>query len=218
MEAKDANCRLRHRLNVDCLAEIFQYLDSADLYRVGEMNEFYKQIIDVLVIRKHGITVDNLHDRGTSIAEVFERYGTNIRKINFKHSPDDYAHTVEKFLQSIAKYCATDQLKSATIKFQFQDNIHMTLPIQFRNVKMLEIYGWGRKYLSAQMSECLQHLRLERVKLDPNFDWTQLKSLRKLYLKGVSQINAQNFIALLRYRPNLEVFHHDDLHTVDGSI
>lgn len=112
----------------------------------------------------------------------------------------------------------TDQLKSATIKFHFQDNIHMTLPIQFRNVRMLKIYGCGKKYLSVQLSECLHHLRLERVTLDPNFDWTQLKGLTRLYVKGVSRMNAQNFIALLRYRPNLQVFHHDNVHTVDGSM
>lgn len=41
MADKDANCRLRHGLNVHCFAHIFQYIDSADLYTVGGMNEFY---------------------------------------------------------------------------------------------------------------------------------------------------------------------------------
>lgn len=52
MEDIDANCRLRNGLNVHCLAHIFQYLDSADLYTLGEMAKAYKHIINEFVIRK----------------------------------------------------------------------------------------------------------------------------------------------------------------------
>lgn len=40
IEDKDAHCRLRHGLNVHCLAQIFQHLNTKDLYEVGGMNEF----------------------------------------------------------------------------------------------------------------------------------------------------------------------------------
>lgn len=73
---KDANCRLRHGLNVHCLALIFQYLGIQDLYEVGEMNEFYKEIIKDLVIGKYYINC-NLLGNLISIRQLFERYGSS---------------------------------------------------------------------------------------------------------------------------------------------
>lgn len=80
-EDKDVNCRLRHGLNVHCLANIFQHLDTQNLHTVGEMNVVHNQIIKDLVIRRHCVHADELIER--DIAEqFFQKYGTKIQQID----------------------------------------------------------------------------------------------------------------------------------------
>lgn len=218
MDDIDANYRLRHGLNVQCLVHIFQYLDTADLYTVGEMNEFYHQIINDLVISMHKIDFTNLHDRFITISELFEKYGTKIRKIHFKHM--NFSHSVGRLIRSINQYCWADQLKSVKIFCRYLNVQQINLPIQFKNIEILEIRGntrGQRNVLSVQLSESLRYLRLENIGLDENFDWTVTTNVTKLYLFDVSGINVQNFIGLLRHRPQIKVFHHDR-YTFEGSI
>lgn len=218
MDDKDANCRLRHGLNVQCLVHIFQYLNSSDLFTVGEMNEFYRQLINDLVIPLHEIDFTNLFDRYITISEVIQRYGIKIRNINFKHM--NFTHSVGRLIRSIDQYCGADQLRSVKIYCRILDVEQVNLPIQFRNVKRLEICGNRRGHrfvLSVQLSKSLRYLRLESLELNENFDWTKLTNLTKLYLRDVRGINAQNFIELLRQRPNIQIFHHDK-YSFNGSI
>lgn len=206
MENLDANCRLKHGLNVHCLAHIFQYLDSADLYTIGRINKFYNQIINDLVIPKHEVNFCNLDKRGIEASQMLEKYGIRVRKIIFKHFYGDY--TIAKLAESITKYCAADQLKSfRSFNFNINGYVNVSLPNQFRQVEKLEIYGI--RQLSAQLSDSLRFLKLEHIELSPNFDWTELKNLTEVRLIWVDGINAENFIKLLSHRPNIEVFHHD---------
>lgn len=201
MEDKDANCRLRHGLNIHCLAHIFQYLNSVDLYTVGEMNGFYKQIINDLVISKHEFDFDKLYQRRITISQVFKRYGKQIRKFNFIDRNEK--QTIEQLIKSINRYCATDQLKSAVIVCSRS----VFLPTQFRKVEKLAFSGGGQ--LLAQLSGSLRRLRLDDIDLDPNFSWKKLINLREIYLSDVRGIKPQRFIHFLQQRPNLAIFHHD---------
>lgn len=207
----DANCRLRNKLNVHCLAEIFQYLDSVDLYTLGEMNDFYRQIVHEIVIPTHEINFFDLCKRGVTISEVFERYGTKIQRICF--GDVDERQTTEQLVQLIAKYCASDQLKSVRIISRFAKPI--ILPNQFRKIEKLQCYGNGQ--LSVTLSESLNYIHLRGISLDPDFDWTQLKNLKELYLENIHGINADSFIEFLRQEPKIKVFHHEKS-TFDGSI
>lgn len=210
MDDIDANCRLRHGLNIQCLANIFQYLDSAELCTVGGMNDFFRQIISDLVIPIHEIDFTNLFDKYITIAEVFEKYGTKIRKIHFKHI--SFTHSVGRLIRAIHQYCEADQLRSVKIFCRNLDVQQVNLPIQFRNVERLEIRGnrrGPRIVLSVQLSESLRYLRLEHIKLDENFNWPDLTNLTQLYLKEVHGIMVPNFIQLLRHQPPINVFHHD---------
>lgn len=56
-ENKDENCRLRYVLNVNCFADTFQYLDSDDLFTLGTMNIFYKEVINDYIIRNHLVVI-----------------------------------------------------------------------------------------------------------------------------------------------------------------
>lgn len=219
MEDKDANCRLRYGLNIHCLAEIFQYLDSVDLHTLGGMNNFYKKIINDLVIPKHEINFEYLRKEKIKLPDVFERFGSNIRKFNFIDNGSK--HSVEQLIELITQNCAANQLKSAEIECGFRDGVRLNLPIQFRNVNKLQLrrtlHG-GRVLLSAELSEFLRYLRLEDISLDSNFDWTKLTNVTELYLKKVRGLDAKNFIELLHHRPGLEVYHHDELDTFGGSI
>lgn len=211
----DTNCRLRHGLNVFCLAHIFQYLNSSDLYKMGKMNGFYNQIINELVIPKHEINFNNLYDRGITNSQIFEKYGLNIKKLVF-HDTSNKERTSKQLVQSITKYCSVDQLRSFTINCWFQDYEHINLPIQCRKLEKLEFLSWSEGQLSVQLSENLRYLHLKDIILDPNFNWTELKNLTELYLNNVRGINSQNLIELFHHRPNLEVFHHDS-YTFENS-
>lgn len=66
--------------------------------------------------------------------------------------------------------------------------------------------GRCRALLSVSLTESLRQLHLDRLTLDPNFDWKEMKNLMELSLRAVKGINVSNFIEFLRQRPNLEVF------------
>lgn len=207
----DANCRLRNGLNVHCLAEIFQYLDSVDLYTLGEMNDFYRQIVHKIVIPTHEINFFDLCKRGVTISEVFERYGTKIQRICF--GDVDEKQTIEQLVQLIAQYCAPDQLRSVRIISRFPKPI--ILPKQFWKIEKLQCYGNGQ--LSVTLSESLNCIHLRGISLDPEFDWIQLKNLTELYLENIRGINADNFIEFLRQEPKIKVFHHEKS-TFEGFV
>lgn len=211
---KDAHCRLRHGLNVQCLVHIFQYLDSADLYKLSknsETNDFYKQIINELVIPKHVINFDRFFNHNVVVTQqVFEGWGKNIRKIIYNF---DRKSLLSLFLESaelfelVKNYCSIDQLKSVTIGDVSEI---VNLPAHFRNVEVLKYYGNARTKLSAELSECLRHLTLESIVLDREFDWTKLVNLREIHLKRVAAINEEKFLSFLRLQQSIEVFHHDE--------
>lgn len=100
---ENANCRLRHGLNVQCLGHIFQNLSCLDTYEIGEINEFYKEIIHDLVISKCEINHDSLSGAGIRISKIFERYGTKIENIIFDDINE--VHAIQKLIQSIIQYC-----------------------------------------------------------------------------------------------------------------
>lgn len=115
----DANCRLRHGLNIKCLAQIFQYLDSIDLYTVSGMNNFYKKIINDLVIPNHVVDFYELFKQGICGSLVFERF---------------------------AQYSSPDQLRSVSILMKnnissTHGTVKVVLPNHFRKVEKIQIYG-----------------------------------------------------------------------------
>lgn len=120
-EDEDTHCRLRHGLNTDCLARIFQYLDSVDLYTVGEMNVVFNEIIKDFVIPKHTVDFEQIFNE--DIAEqFFQRYGTKIQKFLFANPPVTQKHLqlnqfnqFNELNQLIAEHCSIDQLRDVSI-------------------------------------------------------------------------------------------------------
>lgn len=215
MEDIDANCRLRHGLNTHCLVHIFHYLESDDLYTLGEMNEAYKQIINDFVIPKHEVNFDKLLGRRITFAQMFERYGTKIQKFSFE---DIFGcQTFLDLTESLNKYCSNDQLKSVKIDCDYrylEDDYDdgssvwpVYFPMQCQHVEKLEFRS--ARLCQVKLSESLRSLTFESIYLCKHFDWTKLMNLTELHLIDVNDINAQNFIEFLCQRPNLEIFHHD---------
>lgn len=219
MKDNDVNCRLRHGLNAYCMAHIFKYLDSDDLYILGGMNQVYGQIIIDLVIPTHEVHFDSLLlRRGISILQMFERYGKNIRRISLQDH--DGNQTTEQLLQSITQFCSADQLKSVKIyrAHRTRDRIHINLPNRFRNVETLDLRRLAPWQISVQLSDALRELTLVDIDLEPNFDWNRLRNLKKLHLRRVNGINVQHFIDLLDiHRPKIEYFHHGELNQLSGG-
>lgn len=222
---KDVNCRLRHGLNANCLERIFQYLNSVDLYRVGEMNLFYNQIIEDLVIPKHTVNFEPLLN--LNIAEpFFEKYGKKIENIEYS---DDNKPEFQQIIrlnhlnQLITQHCSIDQLKDISIFLGWGINSEHTDSPEYLNQESIidfqsnlkrikkfifSAYPSNTMRLTVKLTESLRYLQMKDVNLDPNFDWTQLANLTELHLVCVRGIIADNFIELLRQRPKLEVFLH----------
>lgn len=221
---EDASCRLRHGLNNHCLAEIFQYLRSVDLYTVSGMNEFYTKIINDLIIPDHSVNFYKLFEKNITISQVFERFGRKMRKCFFYCDPvrgDDSIevpnYTIDQFIQLITLYCSPDQLKNVRIATLKHADPIIVLPNYFRKVEKFQFFSqaYEKVQLSVSFTESLRYLVLENIKLDPNFDWKMLKNLTKLFLSRVEGVNESNFIEYLRQRPSLEAFGHS--HTFDIS-
>lgn len=80
-EDPDENCRLRNGLNIHFLVLIFKNLNIQDLYTLGGMNEFYKQIINDSVIINYNVNFMQIM-RDYDISQFFQRHGSKIRKIS----------------------------------------------------------------------------------------------------------------------------------------
>lgn len=142
-EDEDVNCRLRHGLNTDCLARIFQYLDSEDLYTVGEMNVFYNQIIKDLVIPEHTVVFEEIFNR--DIAEqFFQRYGTKIQYLFFAQLPDTQKKHIpfnqfNQFNQLITQHCSIDQLRDVFICVHETNQAVLVFIPKFKNLEKMEL-------------------------------------------------------------------------------
>lgn len=204
LEDLDANCRLRNCLNVLSLAHIFQYVDTQDLYTLGGMNEYYKQIINDYVISNHII---NFHDcispqNGDTMSELFRRHGTKFRRIrNIQFTPP--------VIQLIVQYCSIGQVKSVESRSVHLDRQIVGLPIQFRDVERFQLQGFAYNGypLSVNFSRNLVYLNLTNVNLQPDFDWTELANLTELHLDTVKQIYILNFIEFIRVQQKLQRFY-----------
>lgn len=217
MENRDANCRLIHQLNGHCLAKIFQCLDSVDLYTMADMNEVYYHIIHDLVIPRHTINFSQLHDTGISMAQVFERYGTKIKKFRFHEHLRDAEHSINKLSDLIYRHCAIDQLQSVEIACNLDNPESIELPIHFRGVEKF-IFRGNFKKLTVQLNECVRYLHISNAHLGPCFDWSQMQNLKEIYLNKVNGINVQSFVELCRrHRPKIETFKQYNLHNFSGG-
>lgn len=206
---EDENCRLRHRLNAHCLTEIFQYLDSTDLYAVGDMNEFYKQLIADFVIPTHTIDFDLLHSKSISDQQFFDKYGKKVRMFKISCKNDE---SFQQFFRLIQQYCAPDQLKNVSLAMsRGNDADDINLPDHFQRVESFHFTGVSNysPILSVTFSDSLQRLYLRNISLPADFSWMAMVNLKKLVVEFVKGFNEQHFIELLRHGTKLELFHQD---------
>lgn len=212
---KDLNCRLRHGLNVHCLVQIFQHLNCVDLYKIGSMNAFYRQIVHEYVISKHKIDFELLKIDGISVQNILERHASRVKKIHFD---GECERDIAKFIQLVTQYCSENQFKDVCLSYHYDvdilnsDIVDIHLPAQFG--KMENFHFCGPFYdinltiqLYVPFSRSLQYLKLEDVVLHPNINWTEAVNLTQIHLDAVNGLNIQNFIDFLRRRPKLEYFY-----------
>lgn len=211
----DRNCRLRHGLNVHCLVEIFQHLNSVDLYKLGAMNEFYRQIIHEYVISKHNIDFELLKIYGISVQNILNRYASRVRKFHFDGERE---RDIAKFIQLVTQHCSADQFTDVHFSYHYDIDIvksniiDIHLPAQFGKVEKFHFCGPFYDFrleirLYMPVSHSLQHIKLEDVILHPNIDWIEAVNLTHIHLDAVIGLNVPSFIAYLRRRPKLEYFY-----------
>lgn len=225
-EDPDEDCRLRHGLNPHCLAEIFQYLNDADLIRVSGMNKYYESIVADYVISKKVITFQ-LGTTRNEYTDIFQKFGDKIKKIHFIGDPGRF-----KFLlQNIVEYCAEDQLEvvrftkvcefySCSCEQIYRISITPKMISQmipyFRNVQSVTLrnshlrkFGpqWHVPQTLFTQSKNIQTLKLDKVLLnDEQLRWDQLENLRDITLIDLKDFNQSTFIEYLKRRPKLTRF------------
>lgn len=196
----DVDCRLRHGLNFHCLAHIFQYLDTRDLFTLGEMNEFYEQIINNFIISNHNVNFLDFRTADQAIA-FCRKHGTQIRSVH-------NVQLLHSDIRLIANHCSIGQLKSVNI-FSNQRLPFAQLPIQFRDIQSFHLRGVSHNghSFNANFSNNLHCLKLYHIPLHWRFDWTELMNLTELRLDSVLGINDLKFIEFARRRPKLKRFY-----------
>lgn len=227
----DLNCRLRYGLNVHCLVQIFKHLNSVDLYKLGSMNEFYRQIIHENVISEHTIDFELLKMNKITVQDILSRHASRIRKFHFD---GECGHDVAKFIQLITQYCAEDQFKNVHFSYHHDigtlksNIINIQLPAQFSKMKRFHFCGPFYDFdltiqLYVPFSRSLEYLKLEDVILHPNVNWMAAVNLTQIHLDAVNGLDVQNFIGYLRRRPKLEYFYQkktlrDSMHVVGEAM
>lgn len=214
-ESADTNCRLRNGLNVNCLVEIFQYLDTDELFTLGTMNSFYKGIINDYIMRGHLVI---LRSYGNSQAmpeylsrysEFFEMFGKKITRISFAGN----AACLDGLFDFIIRYCARDQLKE--IDIWYYDTYHAaSFDIIQQYFRTMEIFTLDCAETAFQLNfmpllQSCNALRSLKLVVHGNissiFDWAGMLNLRKLELV-FGQISESTFIEFLQKRPKLQHF------------
>lgn len=200
----DADCRLKNGLNPDCLAQIFQYLATEDLWTLSNMNDLYKQIINELVFSDH-----ILDGAPSIITNMLQSHGNKIKKIHFYGNSNEF----NLVLESIKIYCAIDQLKELECKIIPQEGKDEEDQIYISSDHLSKLETFGIQFINYAIEphcviflqfESLRTLKLNRVRLNWDFDWTSMQNVTELELIKVIGINEHLFIQLIRQRPQLK--------------
>lgn len=185
-----------------CLVRFHSDDKWLDLFTIGGMNEFFRQIIDDILTPKHIFNIQP----GNMALRVFKRYGSKIRQLHIKIHDDD---SIEEINDLLIRFCSIDRLRDVSIA-EMPEISRMPLPPHFQRVERFHSSGCNEVVISTHLfvtlSESLRYLHLDRVYPNGNFNWTELKSLTEIYFNNVHDINIRNFIEFLRLRPTLEVF------------
>lgn len=204
------HCRLRNGLNVDCLAEIFEYLENDDLVTIGQLDEYYQGIINKCVIKKRMIRFEDpkrLYWDVTALLgndfqhgwKAFEMYGKNITRASFCLRSFYSEDTHSRIIENINKYCSPEKIKE--IEFFLRTDC-----------------VWCRRngdcnHKSRVISCVLDAMpALKKLTLIHASDWnnnwlnsTGMLNLTELILMN-SHIDKQSMIEYLRKRPKLQRF------------
>lgn len=212
---ENLDCRLRYGLNVHCLSQIFKSLNAADLYTLGSMNGFYRQIIHENVISKKEIDFELLKLNGISVENILERHASRVQKFHFEGERE---RDMVKFIQLVTQYCSEDQFKDVRFSYHYDidifesDVINISFPAQFAKMEKFQFCGpFYDINLTLQLhipfSRSLQYLKLEDVVLHPNINWIDAANLEQIHLDAIKGLNVHNFIDFLRQRPKLKYFY-----------
>lgn len=208
----DADNRPRHGLNPHCLAHIFQFVDTKDLWTLyGGMNNHFKEVINDWLLQNYKIQIIET-EHPMNLTELFERHGKYIQKFAFI---SDYAK-MGNILQQIDQHCAVDQFKHTELEILTEISFDIlynqldqliNFPIHhFRKVETFWLKGVFPMLTRASLPqfESLRVLNLCQVEFVKDFDWTALKNVIELDLVQVVGINVDNFFQYIRQEPELQ--------------
>lgn len=109
-------CVLRRKLNVNCLLEVFEYLEPSDLIKLCKMDTFFKELITRWTLKKkmiylpfvwmHFPNQDHtwMRERLLENIEIFEVFGKSLQKLNAEYG------SLQFLLKSIVQCCEPAKL------------------------------------------------------------------------------------------------------------
>lgn len=216
---EDADCRLRHGLNPDCLEEIFKYLDQSDMLALSKMNSHYKEIIVDRIIPFIQLNLTESCDQNNK--QLMAEFGATVKSIKFKGNRKAFT----LLMTLINDYCNVDQLKKINIITRKDKRADSINPDQvkrtqkyFRKLHFVAINEYSSNWEFLQelfaLSNGIRVLHLKNVNLKGRFrNWTHLDELTDLTLIGIKrvhQIKMEKFIEFLSRSTRLQRYFSDD--------
>lgn len=114
---------LRHKLNPNCLIEVFQYLCLSDLVSVCDLDtdddQFFKQLINERVIGMRWFIMDLkfLSSNMYSYPKIFRLFGKSMRKLRIRARHNYVSYILKQMIQ----FCAPETLQELHIVVRLED-------------------------------------------------------------------------------------------------
>lgn len=211
-------CRLRHGLNIDCLCEVFKFLDVYDLIQLCNFDIYFQTLIKKWVIGKKLVNFTKMDPCWTT-DKIFKTFGETMR--NIRIGQENTLGSFEHFLNFVIKYCTIGGLTNVDLRFSTPKAsntvMEQSMPY-FSNLRKLVLNdNYSRvsydTFLAgiSTTAKRLTHLTLEGVNVTG--EWLVnglMNNLREFRLNTSKRrdmsIDITDLCTFLRSQPNLELF------------
>lgn len=226
-------------LNDDCLAAIYEYLDTEDLVRLCFVNKQSRFVVQNLVINSRSIDFGSLIEATgvtcKDLLEIVGKFMTNmsIKAKDFKCSFDELGAFLCLIAAWSSKHGSPEKLTELSLEFDFipsnhtQQQLIKAAPF-FQNIVKLRLKSHLRKqdaavdvFLNWLFSMSFKSLRLLTMQhfIGTNGVWlTTLKNLNELRLHSSDITVMDNFESFVQSQTQLKTFLCDNNSSFDSYL
>lgn len=226
VEPDESFCRLKSNLNPQCLSEIFKLVDVTDLITLSKMDNYFRLIINRLVIPEIPICLKRLNDRYQRILRAFgKRISRLILHFDDGLSPEQFVTIINGL--TIGQLTEVNFVGHPNPKFNWI--LMSTYSDYFKNVRSVRISKINCARQSATLRKCLIEPLMEKMRklrklrfdfvlaerswFDSIWNLDVIKNLTELHLNEVRCVwskTPQSILYLLEKGPKLRCFINKD--------